>query len=150
MIFLRDQLWKGSPRSHNLRTTCSPPLRYCRVRKRVRKNPHFHTNLERQTTLSLTKAHETNLMKLKSKFTFQRNHMYILKEEAWKCLCATFFIIALDLLSFFWFVSVYFNLEICLHYIVKPHKEYGHHGTLFLLDKVKNQKSEQKWSLVCL
>lgn len=104
-------------------------------KKTSEKKTHFHTNLKTQDDHSLTKAHETDLMKFKSKFTFQRNHMYILKEETWKCsLEVLHFIVALVLLSFFLFVSVYFNLEICLHYTVKPHKEYGHHGTLFLPD----------------
>lgn len=110
-----------------------PVITILQSKKTSEKKKHFHTNLETQTTLSLTKAHETDLMKLKSKFTFQRNHMHILKEETWRCLLEVLHcIVALVLLSFFWFVSVYFNLETCLHYTVKPHKEYGHHGTLFL------------------
>lgn len=97
-----------------------PAITILQSKKRSEKKTHFHTNLETQTTLSLTKAYETDLMTLKSKFTFQRNHMYILKEETRKCsLEVLHFIVALVLLSFFWFVSVYFNLEICLHYTVK-------------------------------
>lgn len=60
--------------------------------------------------------------------------MHILKEETCKCsLEVLHFIVALVLLSFFWFVSVYFNLEICLHYTVKPHKEYGHHVMVIII-----------------